>query len=166
MGIAYSIIDSTFNNFIHDTFGLSGLERSFLELPRELPGMLVIFASALLWFLCSRRLAATAMVLGLAGSLLIGFASPSYGIMLIWLFIYSLGQHIFLPLASSIGMDLAEDGKNRTDAGQAERCPQPCRHPGEFPGLSGVLPARVLVPRHLHHGGCLLLLGSPSSCSP
>ncbi len=118
MGMAYSIIDATFNNFLNDRFALSGLERSFLEFPRELPGLLVVFASALLWFLCSRRLAVVAMLLGAAGSVLIGFASPTYTAMVFWLFIYSLGQHIFLPLASTIGMELAREGRTGRRLGQ------------------------------------------------
>ncbi|HEX2979420.1 MAG TPA: hypothetical protein VHO48_04060, partial [Anaerolineaceae bacterium] len=71
MGMAYSIVDATFNNFINERFSLSGFERSFLEIPRELPGFLVVFVSALLWFLCSRRLGGFAMLLGAAGALLI-----------------------------------------------------------------------------------------------
>ena len=114
MGMAYSIIDATFNNFLNERFALSGFERSFLEFPREIPGFLVVFASALLWFLCSRRLATLAMLLGGVGTALIGFASPGYAIMVLWLFIYSLGQHIFLPLSSSIGMELSEKGKTGT----------------------------------------------------
>lgn len=118
MGVAYSVIDATFNNFINERFAIGGLERSFLEFPREIPGILVVVVSALLWFLCSRRLGAVAMLLGAAGSLLIGFAAPTYAFMLLWLFIYSLGQHVFIPLSSSIGMDLASDGKTGRRLGQ------------------------------------------------
>jgi hypothetical protein len=99
MGLAYSMVDSTFNNFLNEKFTLTGFQRSFLEVPRELPGFLVVFVSALLWFLCSRRLGGVAMLLGTAGVLLVGFASPSYRIMVIWLFVYSLGQHIFHALS-------------------------------------------------------------------
>ena len=118
MGIAYSLFDSVFNNFLNEQFSLSGLERSFLEVPRELPGFLVVFVSALLWFLCSRRLGAVALVLGVMGALLIGFASSSYLLMVVWLFVYSLGQHIFMPLASTIGMELAREGKAGQRLGQ------------------------------------------------
>jgi predicted MFS family arabinose efflux permease len=110
LGLAYSMIDATFNNFINERFTLTGWQRSFLELPRELPGLLVILVSALLWFLCSRRQAGVAMVLGVAGALLIGFVSSTYAIMVLCLFAYSLGQHLFMPLAASIGMELAEEG--------------------------------------------------------
>jgi predicted MFS family arabinose efflux permease len=118
MGIAYSIIDSTFNNFLDARFALSGFGRSFLEFPREIPGFLVVFVSALLWFLCSRRLGGLAMVLGIVGTLLIGFASSAYAIMVAWLFIYSLGQHLFLPLSSTIGMELAKEGQTGQRLGQ------------------------------------------------
>lgn len=118
LGMAYSIYDSTFNNFINSRFTITGFQRSFLEIPRELPGFLVIFVSALLWFLSSRRLAGVAMLLGALGSLLIGFLSPAFGVMAVWLFIYSMGSHIWLPLSSSIGMELAEKGRVGTRLGQ------------------------------------------------
>lgn len=118
MGMAYSLFDATFNNFLNDRFALSGFQRSFLEVPRELPGLLVVFISALLWFLCSRRLGVVAMILGVVGVLLIGFAAPTYAVMVVWLFIYSLGQHLFMPAAATIGMQLAEDGKTGQRLGQ------------------------------------------------
>jgi predicted MFS family arabinose efflux permease len=118
MGIAYSIIDSTFNNFLNERFALTGFQRSFLEFPRELPGFLVLFVSASLGFLCSRRLGAVAKFLSAMGVLLIGFASPTYLIMVAWLFIYSLGQHLFIPLSSTIGMELAREGRMGQRLGQ------------------------------------------------
>ena len=118
MGVAYSLVDATLNNFLNDRFAPSGFERSFLEFPRELPGFLVVFVSAALWFLCTRRLGVAAMLLGVAGTLLIGFAAPTYGLLMIWLFVYSMGQHLFMPVASTIGMELAEEGKTGRRLGQ------------------------------------------------
>lgn len=104
-----SIIDSTFNNFLCYQFPLSNFERGFLELPRELPGFLVIFFSALFFFLCPRRLAAVSHLIAGIGVLTLGLFSSSYSVMLIWLFILSVGQHLFMPLTSSIGMELAHE---------------------------------------------------------
>jgi predicted MFS family arabinose efflux permease len=118
MGIAGSMVDATFNNFLNDRFALSGFARSLLEFPREFPGFSVVFVSALLWFLGSRKLGVVAMLLGVAGTLLIGFAAPVYGIMLVWLFFLSLGQHLFMPLYSSIGMELAREGQMGRRLGQ------------------------------------------------
>jgi MFS family permease len=118
LGMAFSIVDATFNNFLNDRFALSGFERSFLEFPRELPGFLVVFVSAALWFLCSRRLGMVTMILSAAGAALIGFASSSYWVMVAWLFIYSLGNHLFMPIASTIGMELAREGQDGRRLGQ------------------------------------------------
>ena len=118
MGIAYSIFDATFNNFLEARYQLNGFQRSFLELPRELPGVLVVFVTAALWFLCSRRLGAFALLLGAAGTLLISFVSPVYAVMTICLFVYSMGQHLFMPLASSIGMELSQAGQTGRRLGQ------------------------------------------------
>ncbi len=118
MGLAYSIFDSTFNNFLNERYTLNAFQRSFIELPREFPGFSVVFVSALLWFLCSRRLGALSLLLSCAGVLLIGFFSPTYALMVSFLFIYSLGQHLFMPVASSIGMELAEPGKTGKRLGQ------------------------------------------------
>jgi predicted MFS family arabinose efflux permease len=118
MGVAYSLVDSTLNNFLNDRFALSGFERSFLEFPRELPGLLCVFVSALLWFLCSRRMGVLSMGLGLVGTLLIGFAAPTYGAIVVFLFIYSMGQHLFMPAISAISMELAEPGKTGQRLGQ------------------------------------------------
>lgn len=117
-GFSQSIVDATFNNFLNETFSISDFQRGFLELPRELPGFLVVFFSAMLFFLCSRRLAALANLLCAAGILLIGFYSPGFSVMLIWLFIFSVGQHLFMPLNQSIGMELAVEGQKGRRLGQ------------------------------------------------
>jgi len=116
--MAINIVDSTFNNFLNDGFAPSGFSRSFLEFPRELPGVLVLFISAALSFFCTRRLSAISMLLCSAGSLLIGFASLNYGTMVVWLFLYSVGNHLYMPLASTIGMELAKEGQDGRRLGQ------------------------------------------------
>jgi predicted MFS family arabinose efflux permease len=118
MGIAYSIYDSVFNNFINERFQLTGFQRSFLEVPRELPGFLVVFVSALLWFLCSRRLGVVAFLLSMIGVLLIGFIPSSYAVMALCLFVFSMGQHLYMPVAQSIGMQLAREGQTGRRLGQ------------------------------------------------
>ena len=72
-GFSQSIVDSTFNNFLNETFFINNLQRGLLELPRELPGLLTIVVSAILFFLCSRRQAALANILCAIGILFIGF---------------------------------------------------------------------------------------------
>ncbi len=118
LGMAGSIIDATLNNFLNFRFAPTGFQRSFLELPRELPGLLVVVVSAILAFLCSRRLGALAMVFSMLGAVFMGFFSRTYALMMLWLFLYSLGQHLFIPVSSTIGMELAAEGRVGRRLGQ------------------------------------------------
>jgi predicted MFS family arabinose efflux permease len=117
-GFSTSVGDAIFNNFLNESFQMSNFKRSFLEVPRELPGLSVAFISALFFFLCSRRLAALAMFFCAIGTVLLALTPPVYLTMVIWLFLLSMGQHIMLPLSSSIGMELARSGHTGKRLGQ------------------------------------------------
>ncbi|MDR2734841.1 MAG: MFS transporter [Spirochaetota bacterium] len=105
-----SLYEAIFPNFLYFTFNVSETERGLIELPRELPGFLVIAISAAFSFLCTRRRAAVAHLFAAVGLIMIGLYPASFSVMIIWLFILSIGQHLFLPLQSSIGMELAPEG--------------------------------------------------------
>ena len=51
VAMAAGIHDSTFNNFLSDTFHLSADARGHLEFPRELPGFLVVMMTGILCML-------------------------------------------------------------------------------------------------------------------
>ena len=56
-------------------------------------------------------IAAVSQVLVMVGLMVMGAFSPSYGMMMIFLFIQSLGMHLFMPLNDAISMDLAREGE-------------------------------------------------------
>lgn len=120
IGFGQSLIDSTFNNFLNDRFSISNVQRTFIELPREIPGLIVMLVSALFFFVCNRSLAVIAQFMAAIGILTIGLLSSSFSMMLWWLFMYSLGQHLFLPLTSDIGMELAKEGNAGKRLGQLQ----------------------------------------------
>ncbi len=118
IGFAESMVNAVFNNFLNETFSLNSFQRTFLELPRELPGFSVIFVSAVLFFVRSRRLATFAALAGAGGLVLMAFFSVTFHWMFAWLFILSLGQHMLMPLNTSIGMELAREGQTGKRLGQ------------------------------------------------
>ncbi len=127
-----SILEAVFNNFLNETFTVSSLTRTLIEIPRETPGLLVMFFSALLFFLCNRRLAAFALALCSIGLTLIAFSSNSLIIALACLFIYSTGQHLMIPLQSGIGMELAREGQDGRRLGQINAIRNFCAIGGAF----------------------------------
>ncbi|OGO79498.1 MAG: MFS transporter [Clostridiales bacterium GWB2_37_7] len=108
LGVSQSIDSSVFNNFLHDTFDITVSQRTILEFPRELPGFLVVFVSGALLALGDVRIAGVANILAAVGMMGLGYLSKDFGMMVVWMTIYSMGQHLFLPVSSSIGMNLAD----------------------------------------------------------
>ena len=107
LGIAQSIDSSVFNNFLNDVYNISVFQRTQLEIPREFPGFAVVFIAGLLFYFGDVRIGAIANVLGAVGILGMAFLSPGFNTMVVWLTIYSLGQHLFMPVSNSIAMSLS-----------------------------------------------------------
>ncbi len=118
LGISQSIDTSFFNNFLNDSYHLTISQRTFLEIPREFPGFAVVFMTGLLFSLGDVRTAAIANLLGGLGALGLAFWSPEYLPMIGWLTIYSMGQHLFMPMSNSIVMNLAHESQMGKRLGQ------------------------------------------------
>lgn len=106
------------SNYFNEVFHIDSVQRGFIEVPRESPGVLCMVVVAAIGFLGNLRMAIIAQILSLIGLSVMGLLSPSYGVMLIFLFIQSLGSHLFMPLNDSIAMSLAETGKEGTTLGK------------------------------------------------
>lgn len=118
LGISQSIDGSFFNNFLSDIYHLTTTQRTLLEVPREFPGFIVVLIAGLFLFLGDVRTAAIANILAAIGIFSIGFFNPSYGAMIGWLMLFSMGQHLFMPISNSIGMDMAGTGNFGRKLGQ------------------------------------------------
>lgn len=118
LGVAQSIDGSTLNNFLKERFDMMILQRSALEIPRELPGFLVFIVIGFLYALGDIRIAVIANLCAAVGMLLLGLIPPVFSIALLCIFIYSSGQHIYMPLSNTIAMSFASDNRLGRKLGQ------------------------------------------------
>lgn len=110
--------DSVYSNYFKEAYNVTATQRALIEIPRELPGLLCALIIASLSMLGDVKISLIAQVLACAGLTALGLFTPSYGVMLIFLFINSMGMHLFMPLSDSIGMALAEPGQVGRRIGQ------------------------------------------------
>ncbi|MDR1727949.1 MAG: MFS transporter [Acidobacteriota bacterium] len=106
-GFYTGVTDSVLANYFKDAYDVTARQRGFIEFPRETPGVLSLLVISALAFLKDIRTAIVAQILGAVGLVVLGLWHPSYAVMLAFLFIFSLGQHMFMPLGDSIGLSLA-----------------------------------------------------------
>lgn len=116
--LALGLTNDVLSNYFKDAYNVSTYQRGIIEFPRELPGVLVIVVVSCLSFISDFRIAMVAQILSIIGITVLGLITPTFNIMLIFLFINSLGMHLFFPLQDSIGMSLMEENKIGERMGQ------------------------------------------------
>jgi len=145
-GAASGIFLSTLNNYLSDVHNLGAAARGWLEFPRELPGFLIIGVSALLLgFMREARMAAVAMVLTAIGALGLGIVARETAPLIVFIVIWSLGDHIIFAVEGPIGLSLAKRGNEGRRLGQLGGA----RNMGVILGVGGVyLLAKVFGDRY------------------
>jgi predicted MFS family arabinose efflux permease len=118
-GAASGIFVATLNNYLAEIHLLGAEARGWLEFPRELPGFLIMFVSgALLSFFRESQMAAVAMILSAVGAVGLGYLAPSHAALVLFIVIWSLGDHIIFVVEGPIGLKLAQGGKEGRRLGQ------------------------------------------------
>lgn len=107
MGIVGAVESTSLNNRLYEDLDFTVMQRSMLETPRELPGVLSVIFIGIMNSLGDIRIAAVANLVGGFGLLLFGMAPNQFSLVLITLVIYSTGQHLYLPLTNTIAMSFA-----------------------------------------------------------
>ena len=92
LGIGFS--DGLFSNYFKDVYQADGFIRGLIEFPRELPGVMTFFLVSALSFLGDITIAIFAQGIAAIGLMVLGLVTPSFGVMLVFLFINSLGVHL------------------------------------------------------------------------
>ncbi len=110
-GVAMAVDGSTLTNYLKEHIGIVILQRSALELPRELPGLLVLMIIGGLSFLGDVRIAVVANIVGGIGMFALGLIPPSYLFVIFAIFVYSMGMHMLMPVGGSISMSFAKPGE-------------------------------------------------------
>lgn len=113
ISLALAMNNNIYSNYFKEAYQVTAYQRGLIEFPRELPGILCVFLIAGLSFIGDIRLSIIAQTLAMIGVAVLGFFTPAFTVMLIFIFINSLGMHLFMPLQDSIGLDLIED-KSKT----------------------------------------------------
>lgn len=108
LGVVSAVESTSLANRLYEDLDFTIMQRSFLEAPREMPGLLSVVIIGMLNGLGDIRIAAVANILGGLGLIFFGLAPNEFGLILLFLVIYSTGQHLYMPLASTIAMSFAK----------------------------------------------------------
>ncbi len=115
---ANGMSESTLSSYFKETYDVTAVQRGFIEIPRETPGVLCAIIVAALSSLGDIRIAFIAHILAAVNLAVMGLFTPTFGVMLIFLFFSSVGFHLNLPLQDAIGLSLCEQSQVGRRMGQ------------------------------------------------
>jgi MFS family permease len=116
-GIAHGLYKGIQDNYLAELVHINAFERGIVEFFRELPGLLVMFILALMYRLTQSRIfkiSTGIMVAGLLGLLLCGTGKIP---VVLFMVVYSAGEHIIMPVRSTLSLELARDTQGGASLG-------------------------------------------------
>jgi len=125
-GIAIGMKHGVQNNYLSEIINIDEFERGIVDALRELPGLLLIFILALMYrFSDSKvfKIGIAMMAGGMAGLLFTTSAVEHSSLFMakflvvVFMVLFSTGEHIIMPVRSTIAMDLAKRDKTGASLG-------------------------------------------------
>jgi MFS family permease len=116
-GLAYGFYRGIQDNYLAQIIQISKFERGIVEFFRELPGLFLVFILAAMYRFSESKvfkIGTAVMLMGLLGLLLVG---SSKILVILFMVIFSTGEHITMPIKSSMSLDMAKPGKGGASLG-------------------------------------------------
>ena len=108
-GIGVGCFMAVMNNFLSDIYHLNSVERGWLEVVRELPGLALVFLLALLHKTSDWKVMRLGTLISMIGAGLLLIPSDKVFVTAI-IMLWSTGEHLVMPVRSSIAMQIAKEG--------------------------------------------------------
>ncbi|MDR0589116.1 MAG: MFS transporter [Spirochaetaceae bacterium] len=116
-GVAYGLYRGIQDNYLAEIVHINAFERGIVEFFREIPGLLVVFILAWMYRFSESRIFKIGVAIMTAG--LIGFLCSGTGkfVVVLFMVVFSVGEHIIMPVRTTISLDLAEKNKGGASLG-------------------------------------------------
>ena len=97
------------NNFLSEVRHMDSIERGWLEFFRELPGLALVFLLALLHKVSDWKVIRLGTMISMLGAILLLIPADKIAIVA-FIMIWSMGEHLVMPIRSAVAMQLAQPG--------------------------------------------------------
>ena len=115
-GVGVGCFAATLNNFLVDIHHVGGTERGIMEFFRETPGVLLVFILAMLQRLTNWKILRLGIAFSLLAAGLLLIPTKFMGAV-IFITIFSLGEHVVMPVRQVIAISIARSGKEGESQG-------------------------------------------------
>ena len=110
-GLSYGLYKGVIDNYLAEIVGMSGFDKGVSEFFRELPGLLLVFLLAALYTFSAERIYKLGALFMLAGMAAQAVVPASRVMVILCIFVYSLGDHMQLGMRSTLSLQYSREGR-------------------------------------------------------
>ena len=140
-GLAYGLYKGVIDNYLAEIVGMSSFDKGVSEFFREMPGLLLVFILALLYMFSAEsiyRIGALFMLVGMAAQSVV---PASRVLVILCIFVYSLGEHMQLGMRNTMSLQYAREGRG----GEALGLQNAAQQIGTLAGYLVIITASLLI---------------------
>ena len=116
-GLAHGLYKGIQDNYLAEIVRINEFERGIVEFFRELPGLMLIFILATMYRFSESKVFKLGTAITLTGTLGLLLFGTGEVVVILFMVVYSLGEHIVMPVKSTISLHLAKSGKGGASLG-------------------------------------------------
>lgn len=142
-GLAHGLYRGVQDNYLAEIVRINEFERGVVEFFREVPGLLLIFILATMYRFSETKVFKVGTAITLTGTLGLLLFGTGKIVVVLFMVLYSLGEHIVMPVKHTISLHLARNGKSGASLGLT----QAINHGGNIIGFLLVTGLFVIYPK-------------------
>ena len=149
-GLGYGLYKGVIDNYLAEVVGMSGFDKGVSEFFRELPGLMLVFILAALYIFSAERIYRIGAVFMLMGMAAQAVVPSSRVLVILCIFVYSLGDHMQLGMRNTLSLQYSREGRG----GEALGIQNAAQQIGTLAGYVVIIGAFFWVknPRGLYRG--------------
>lgn len=110
-GLSYGLYKGIIDNYLAEVVSMTSFDKGVSEFFRELPGLLLVFILAVLYMFSAEKIYKLGALIMMVGMTLQAVVPATQFMVILAIFVYSLGDHIQLGMRSSMTLSYAKEGK-------------------------------------------------------
>lgn len=109
-GLAYGLYKGVFDNYLAEIVSMSAFGKGVSEFFRELPGLALVFILAALYTMSAEKIYKIGALFALVGMAMHAVVPASRVLVILPIFVYSLGEHIQLGMRNTLSLEYSTEG--------------------------------------------------------
>ncbi len=109
--LSYGLYKGVFDNYLAEIVSMSAFDKGVSEFFRELPGLALVFLLAVFYTFSAERFYRIGALIMLVGVAAQSIVPPNRVLVILCIFVYSMGEHIQLGMRSTLSLQYAQDGR-------------------------------------------------------